>query len=145
MNVETGACFCGAIGAEMRGEPFWVCFDHDDDCRRATGGPLAVWVGYRPHQVTWRGTVATFSRTPGVTRGFCARCGTPILYEDAGLPDELYLTIGFLDHPERVRPQAHAYWHLKLPWIAIDDDLPRIDRYSRARASGFGDPSQRKT
>ena len=47
-KIETGACFCGAIAAEMRGEPFWICYDHDDDCRRALGGPLTVSVGYRP-------------------------------------------------------------------------------------------------
>ncbi|RUW29656.1 GFA family protein, partial [Mesorhizobium sp. M1A.F.Ca.IN.020.06.1.1] len=30
-RIETGACFCGAIAAEMQGDPFWTCFDHDDD------------------------------------------------------------------------------------------------------------------
>ena len=32
---ETGACFCGGIAAAMDGEPFWICYDRDDDCRRA--------------------------------------------------------------------------------------------------------------
>src|SRR3954462_310846 len=36
-RIETGSCFCGAIAAEMHGEPFWICYDHDDDCRRAIG------------------------------------------------------------------------------------------------------------
>ena len=39
-RLEHGVCFCGAITAELRGEPFWICFDHDDDCRRATGGAV---------------------------------------------------------------------------------------------------------
>ena len=26
-RVETGACFCGAIAAEMHGEPFWIAVD----------------------------------------------------------------------------------------------------------------------
>jgi hypothetical protein len=49
-RIETGACFRGAIAAEMSGEPFWICYDYDDDCRRAIGSPLTIWVGYRPEQ-----------------------------------------------------------------------------------------------
>lgn len=46
---ETGACFCGGISAAvMDEEPFWIYQDHDDDCRRAIGSPLTVWVVYRP-------------------------------------------------------------------------------------------------
>lgn len=143
-GMETGSCFCGAIGAELSGEPFWVCYDHDDDCRRAIGSPLTIWVGYRPGQVRFtRGKPKPFSKTEGVVRTFCPECGTSIGYVDAGLPDELYLTIGFLDHPERFRPRAHAYWRMKLPWIDFADDLPRVDAYSRKRDPAVGDPAAR--
>ena len=135
-RIETGACFCGAIAAELRGEPFWVAYDHDDDCRRALGSPMTVWVGYRPDQVRFtRGTPKTFSRTPGIVRTFCADCGTSIGYSDDRLPDEIHLSIGFLDRPERFRPQVHAFWHLKLPWIDLADDLPRMTGTSRARVT----------
>ena len=144
-RVETGRCFCGAIAAEMRGEPFWICYDHDDDCRRAIGSPLTIWVGYRPEhfQIT-RGVPKTFSKTRGVLRSFCADCGTPVSYLDQGLPDELYVAIGFLDHPERFKPEAHAYWGMRLPWVAFADDLPLVDGYSRDRDPDVGDPRDRK-
>ena len=143
-RVETGACFCGAIGAEMRGEPFWICYDHDDDCRRAVGSPLAVWVGYRPQQFRLlRGAPKSFSKTKGVVRTFCADCGTSIGYFDEGLADELYVAIGFLDHPERFKPQSHAYWSQKLPWMSVADDLPKIAGYSRRRDPAFGYPTER--
>ena len=141
---ETGACFCGAIAAEMRGEPFWIAFDHDDDCRRAIGSPLTVWVGYRPEQVRFtRGTPKTFSRTRGVVRSFCADCGSSIGYRDEGAADEFYLTIGFFDRPESFRPQAHAFWRMKLPWIEVADDLPRLDEYTRERDPAYGKPNER--
>jgi len=143
-RIETGACFCGAIAAEIHGEPFWVCYDHDDDCRRAIGSPLNIWVGYRPNQFRLiRGTPKSFSRTKGVFRTFCSECGTSISYLDDGLSDELYLTIGFLDSPERFEPQAHAYWRMKLPWVDFADNLPRVDGYSRGRDPVFGDPIDR--
>ena len=34
----------------MSGEPFWICYDYDDDCHRAIGNPLTIWVGSRPEQ-----------------------------------------------------------------------------------------------
>lgn len=147
MNVrlETGSCFCGAIIAEMRGEPFWVCFDHDDDCRRAIGSPMNVWIGYRPSQFQLtQGDLKSFSKTKGVFRTFCQDCGTSVGYLDEGLDNELYVTIGFMDHPERFKPQAHAYWRMKLPWVEMVDDLPHIDGYSRTRDPALGDPADRQ-
>ncbi|WP_299621826.1 GFA family protein [Pelagibius sp.] len=143
-RIETGACFCGAIAAELRGEPFWICYDHDDDCRRAIGSPLTIWIGVRPSQFRiLRGNPKSFSKTPGVLRSFCGDCGTSIGYRDEGIADELYLSIGFFDRPEAFRPQAHAYWRQKLPWLAFADPLPRIDGYSRDRDPAFGYPADR--
>jgi hypothetical protein len=144
IRFETGACFCGAVAAEMRGDPFWICYDHDDDCRRAIGSPLTIWIGYRPSEFRLtRGVLKSFSRTRGVTRTFCPECGTSISYFDEGLRDELYLTIGFFDHPERFSPQAHAYWQMKLPWISFSDDLPHTEGYSRRRDPALGNPVDR--
>ncbi len=143
-RTETGRCFCGAIAAELNGEPFWICYDLDDDCRRATGAGLVVWVGYRPHQFRLtRGSPKPFSKTEGVVRTFCADSGTSIGYADAGLRDELYLAIGFMDAPERFQPQAHAYWRMRLPWLEIADEFPPLDAYSRPRDPRFGFPEDR--
>ncbi|UGY11636.1 MULTISPECIES: GFA family protein [unclassified Phyllobacterium] len=144
-RLETCACFCGQVTAEAEGEPFWICYDHDDDCRRAIGSPLTIWVGYKTAQFRFRHEPPkTFSRTSGVVRSFCGTCGTSIGYEDEGIAGEIYLTIGFFDHPEHFAPAAHAYWQLKLPWIAFDDTLPRIDQYSRPRDAAYGTPRDRK-
>jgi hypothetical protein len=143
-RLETGACFCGALAAEMRGDPFWICYDHDDDCRRAIGCPLALWVGYHPSEFRLtRGVLKSFSKTKGVTRTFCPECGTSVSYFDEGLREELYLTIGFLDNPERFLPRAHAYWRTRLPWVDFGDDLPRVEGYSRRRDPALGDPIDR--
>jgi hypothetical protein len=144
-HVETGSCFCGEIVAELRGRPFWVCYDHDDDCRRAIGSPLTVWVGVRPEQFhIARGQPKIFSKTEGVVRTFCPTCGTSIGYCDRALPDEFYVTIGFFDHPESFRPEAHAYWGLRLPWVEFADGLPHVDGYSRVRDAAIGNPRDRQ-
>jgi hypothetical protein len=143
-RIETAACFCGDIRAEMKGEPFWINYDHDDDCRRAIGGPLTIWVGYRPSQFNIiKGEAKIFSKTPGVFRSFCDRCGSSIGYFDEGIAGEYYFTIGFFDHPERFKPNAHGYWKLRLPWMEFADQLPRIDEYTRNRDPKLGNPNTR--
>jgi hypothetical protein len=144
MRTERGHCFCGRIVAEFRGQPFWICYDHDDDCRRAIGSPLTIWIGYRPDQCSvLAGNPKTFSKTTGVVRSFCGECGSSIGYSDEGLPDELYVSIGFMDAPERFAPAAHAYWDMRLPFVEMPDGLPRIANYSRPRNPAFGNPRDR--
>lgn len=145
LRLESGSCFCGNIALEARGEPFWISYDHDDDCRKALGGPLTVWIGYRCDQINFtRGTPKAISRTQGVRRTFCADCGSSIGYAEEGLPGECWLTIGFMDHPERFQPTIHAFWSMKLPWASFADGLPRVGRHSRNRLGQTGFPDQRK-
>lgn len=144
-RLEHGSCFCGSIVAELEGEPFWITYDHDDDCRKALGSPLTIWIGYKREHVRFTsGSPMTFSKTPGVERSFCADCGTSIGYVDEGLGNEIWLTIGFMDRPERFEPRAHGYWRTKLPWIEFADDLPRVETYTRERDPKVGYPAERK-
>jgi Glutathione-dependent formaldehyde-activating enzyme len=82
-------------------------------------------------------------KTKGVVRTFCSDCGTSIGYLDEGISNELYIALGFFDHPESFRPEAHAYWREKLSWIEFADKLPRIEGYSRERDPALGTPNQR--
>lgn len=143
-RLERGSCFCGSITAEMTGNPFWINYDHDDDCRKALGGPLTIWIGYKRNHVRFTsGTPKTFSKTSGVERSFCPNCGSSISYADEGLEDEIWITIGFMDRPERFEPLAHGYWRMKLPWIKFADDLPRLESYTRKRDPKIGYPVHR--
>jgi hypothetical protein len=105
---------------------------------------MTIWIGYRPDQCRWSGAAPkTFSKTRGVIRSFCSECGTSIGYSDEGLPHESYVSIGFMDAPEKFRPQAQAYWEMRLPFIIMDDCLPRVDGYSRTRDPALGNPRDR--
>jgi hypothetical protein len=67
----------------------------------AIGAPLAIWVGYRIKKCGSFGVPKAFPRAPGVTRTFCAERGSSMSYRDDGLGGKTWLTIGFLDFPER--------------------------------------------
>jgi hypothetical protein len=143
-RVERGSCFCGKIEIDAVGEPFWISWDHDDDCRKAIGSPLTIWIGYRSDQVLYvNGAPKSYSKTPGIVRSFCGDCGTSISYEDQGLPSEVYISIGFMNDPARFEPEAHGYWEQRLPFVQMSDSLPREARYTRHRVAGFKFPRDR--
>jgi hypothetical protein len=55
------------------------------------------------------------------------------------LAERVQVTLGSLDHPERVRPQDHVWVQSRIPWFEVADDLPRFER------SGTAVPSKAET
>ena len=41
------------------------------------------------------------------------------------LPDQTYVPLGVLDQADTLAPQLHCHADSALPWLHIDDDLPR--------------------
>jgi hypothetical protein len=78
-----GACLCGAVAVEIDFPAFWAWHDHSAATRLAHGAAYATYVG------CWRSRVRIVEGADSLTRfaadgrarSFCARCGTPILYE----------------------------------------------------------------
>ena len=132
----TGGCLCGAVRFRLDARPGWISYCHCKDCRKATGAPVVAFAGAATATVTFEGEVepAVHRSSPQVRRRFCPRCGSPIAYEDEGLPDMIYLFLGALDAPEAFPPRHHAFESQRLPWLRIDDDLPRHARFSATRS-----------
>jgi hypothetical protein len=132
-RATTGGCSCGAVSYRCAGAPVWTAYCHCGDCRRATGAPVSLWIGFPARSVELAGPAAwRVGRSASVARAFCGICGSPVAYRDTTiLDDEIYLAAGTLDHPEAVTPEAHAFWRERLPYLALVDELPRFDTFSR--------------
>ena len=130
--LHAGVCRCGLISADMRAEPILRSYCHCRDCRKQTGAPVMAFVAFREQDVDWFGTPKTF-RSAGVERSFCEHCGSQIGYRDDKLPGEIYFSLGFMDDPEEYPPTLHAFEKRRLPFLHIDDDLPRFDGFSIER------------
>ena len=130
----TGGCLCGAVRYEVQGEPYKVSYCHCRSCRKATGAPVVVMVMFRDFQVRWPGSEPRrHESSPGVRRGFCATCGTPITWEgvwDGGPIFEVHVST--LDHPERFPPDRHAFVRERIRWFDVADDHPRYEGASPA-------------
>lgn len=133
-STMTGACLCGGFRFVARGEPMYRAYCHRVDCRRSTGAPVSMLVGYRSEEVEYTGEEPEkFRSSEGVPRAFCGACGGSVSYEDERMPGEVYLHAGLFDDPESFPRLTHS-WHLQaIGWLRIEDELPRYDRSSRAR------------
>lgn len=130
-DVTTGRCLCGNLQFELRGRRLWVAHCHCQSCRRNTGSAVATFVGYNKDQLTYtRGERKFYQSSPGVQRGFCADCGTPMTYEADRCPDEVHLYVSTIDNPGAFQPQVHVFLGERIPWLELEDDLPRYEGFS---------------
>jgi len=127
-----GRCLCGAIMFEAVGAPLWVGHCHCQSCRRNTGAAVATFVGLLQTRFHYtKGEPKVFASSPGVRRSFCGDCGTPLTYQADQYPGEVHVYISTFDRPEAFPPQLHVFVSEAVPWLHLDDELPRYHTTSR--------------
>jgi hypothetical protein len=123
-----GHCLCKKTSWEFSGEVTWACYCHCDDCRRNCAAPVVAWLGVPLRNFKWTGaTPRTFESSKGVHRHFCADCGSPIGFEADHYKGGMHLYASSLEDPETFEPAFHVNFQSKLPWLQMNDDLPKYD------------------
>jgi len=124
-----GGCCCGAVRYRIDGVPRRVAHCHCLHCRRTSGAPFLTWAEVSSAQFTYlRGRPGRYESRPQVTREFCADCGTQLTYRHDDEPGTIDVTACSLDGPDGLVPEDHVWSHRLLPWIRMDDGLPRHER-----------------
>jgi hypothetical protein len=127
-----GHCLCRAITFEYSAEPNWTLHCHCESCRRATSSPITTWISVPRHSFHFKsGVPRYFSSSPGVRRGFCGTCGSPLTYENEKIPEEVHLYAASLTDTSDVKPSSHVFSEEQLPWLEIADQLPRFAKTRR--------------
>ncbi|MEO1425067.1 MAG: GFA family protein [Pseudomonadota bacterium] len=123
-----GRCFCGATRWSFEGDVTWACYCHCDDCRRNCSAPVVAWLGVPLRNFSWRGAAPrTLESSKGVRRHFCATCGAPMGFEADHYQGGMHLYAASLEDPAAFEPGFHVNYQSKLPWLRLDDDLPKYD------------------
>ncbi len=131
MGTMEGGCLCGEIRYRVGGD-CGVTHCHCIHCRKLGGAAFVTWVEAARSNFDWiQGRPAEFSPRPGITRSFCAQCGSPLTYQNQESQDSIDVTAGSLDDPSGLEPDDHVWCDRKLPWVRIEDGLPRFDRGRR--------------
>ena len=124
-----GGCLCGAVRYVADGEPLNSGICHCETCRRVASAPRLPFVGVRAWAFRLTlGTPVDYASSPGVTSSFCGRCGSPLTYRRADLPDELDVMTVSLDDPAAVPPTFHVWTSEALGWDHLAGDLPAHPR-----------------
>lgn len=121
-----GGCLCGATRYAVQGPPVTVTLCHCGVCRRGAGAPMVAWSMFSLDGFKWTGGEASmYASSKGVQRGFCGRCGTTLTWTGDILPGLIDITVGSMDDPAALPPLMHIWDSSRVPWLAIDDGLPR--------------------
>ncbi len=127
-----GRCLCGQVRFVARGEPKWVAHCHCESCRRATSAAFATYAGYPIAAVEWSGEApGAYHSSPGVTRRFCRRCGSPVSFAGERWPEEIHLFVPSFEDPDSLAPKAHVYVAEQLAWVHLADGRPRFAKTAR--------------
>ncbi|MEM7170861.1 MAG: GFA family protein [Pseudomonadota bacterium] len=114
--VHSGGCQCGAVRYKLYAEPYGSHLCHCRMCQKAFGAFYAPLTLIRHEDFDWtRGTPAVFHSSSEVARGFCGACGTPLTFDYQG-SKHLNVSIGSLDHPDRVKPETQIGIESRVPW-----------------------------
>ncbi|MEM9206472.1 MAG: GFA family protein [Pseudomonadota bacterium] len=123
-----GRCLCGKTSWSFEGDVTWACYCHCDDCRRNCAAPIVAWLGVPLRAFSWTGDpVRTFESSKGVFRHFCGTCGSPLGFEADHYGKGMHLYAASLDDPRDFKPTFHVNYQSKLPWLQVEDDLPKYD------------------
>jgi hypothetical protein len=126
-----GGCLCGAVRYQVIGAPLSSIICHCRSCRRASAAPSVAWLTFDAAKLEiLSGELRNFRSSPGVTRTFCAVCGSPITYASDRDPGSIDVTTVSLDDPNRFPPVREVWLEHKIAWEVANETLDQFPRGS---------------
>jgi len=120
-----GGCLCGQLRYEAR-DPIDAGYCHCRLCQRSSGAPVLAWASFPTARFSFeRGEPRSYRSSLAGLREFCASCGTQIAFRGDATPTRIDVNIATLDDPASIEPEYHIWIDSRMPWLHIDDDLPR--------------------
>jgi hypothetical protein len=136
-RASEGGCICGSVRFRVSAPALEVVHCHCTICRRSSGAPFVTWATFAISAFALTsGAPAERRSSPSAIRSFCPRCGTQLTFREIARPSWIDVTVGSFDRPEDLQPDHHIFTANQLPWMSIDDALPRHPE---------ANPAERKT
>ena len=120
----TGACQCGAVSFEAKGDPLMVIQCHCLNCQKSSGTGHVPFAGYPEPQFTFKGKTKSYSYKADsggtATSMFCPECGSSMFGTTTSFPGMVAVRLGVVDDSSGFQPQMDVYMKRLRSW---DHDL----------------------
>jgi len=128
-QAVAGACRCGAVRLEIELPTLFCAHCHCTICRRQHGAAFVTWVGVATERFRLRAgqeCIVWHASSEHGRRSFCGRCGTALLFETSRHPGRVDVPLALLEGPIDRPPQLHVFFDDRVPWVRVDDALPKL-------------------
>lgn len=128
-----GVCVCGAVRIEIDVPAVWAWHDHSQRSRHAQGCAYATYVGSWKSRFRFLAGEEYLTRfedaEAGTVRSFCARCGTPMLYERARSPKIVNIPRAVFAGRTGREPRYHMNLTEQADWTWAGEPLSPLKGY----------------
>lgn len=137
-----GGCFCGSIRFRFH-DVYDSGYCHCSICRRSSGAALMAFANTPSDNFALTQGAPSFVATSAeFERGFCPACGTVMFSRSIDPARWAFVSVhlGAVDRAAEIAPAVHICAADRLPWLHLDDVLPRVDDARPPPPAQRGDP-----
>jgi hypothetical protein len=131
--TSDGACVCGAVRLQIDVPAVWAWHDHSPASRHAQGAAYATYVGSwksRFRILEGEDHITRFEDArSGAARSFCARCGTPVMYERPRAPKMVNIPRALFAERTGREPRYHMFLSEAADWTYLGEALAPLKGY----------------
>lgn len=121
MTTRSASCSCGALTAQVSGEPLRISICRCLNCQRRSGSVFAAQARFARDQVVISGTSTGFALTGDEgSRAhfhFCPVCGATVYFQPEGAEDTIAIPIGAFADRLFPAPTVSVYEERMHAWV----------------------------
>ncbi len=133
MVEAKGACLCGQLRIEVKGDPIIMVHCCCKDCQKASGTGHMTNARFHETDVRITGEYTSYgvkAKSGNINyRHFCPVCGSRGFGTNSGRPGQININVGILDDSSWFRLQMVIFDCDRREWDEFPESLPRYEEY----------------
>ena len=131
----SGSCLCGAIRYQITEFEPLIGHCHCHMCQKFHGSAFSTFAEVKLGNLQWISGVdhlASYLADNGTVRQFCKTCGSSLTFCSSFnvQANTIEIAAASLDKgAQNLHVDAHIYTRYKVPWLTLNDDLPKFQEY----------------
>ncbi len=127
MNEYKGGCACGSVRYQSGADPSFSYLCQCRQCQKASGAGHAALFMVDEESLSLTGELRFFDQVGdsgnAIGRGFCPKCGSPVMATLSAYPDARFIHAATLDDPSIFQPRQVLWRSSAQPWDYVDQKL----------------------